>query len=238
MIRFSQQGCFRTVRVLFFLVLSLSLAGCGEKEPAQRQAFIAFLTGNVLTQKGLELPELTAADEKAFGGYADAYALLTSFQKAMAREGAKAGELLALTDIGDLAALARAEGSVRKAAGEARDLRKTVLALKEQSDRAKQKLDLPDDLAPVYNEAYAKVVALPAVASAETFGAAHAVFAAILDLLDFVEANSRDMEIVGKNINLKNIGLKEELQAKMALVREKGAALHRAYGEMAKTMLQ
>ena len=216
-----------------------SLSACSDNEPEERKAFIAFLNDKVLPRKGVSLPELSKTEKKSIGRYTEHYDLLTDFQKKLAEDaGRNARELLALTEVGDLAALAKAESSLKKAAGEAEKLQKLVISLREKADKAKGKLSMPDDLVLVYDPVYAKVVSLPTAASAEAFHAVHAVFTAILDLLDFINSNSRDMEIDGKNINLKNIGLKDRLDAKMAAVREKAQDLRKAYTEMMKTMLQ
>lgn len=231
---------FRTITLAVLLVVSvLALAGCGDKEPEERRAFIAFLTGKVLTVKGVALPELSGTDKKAVGRYTEHYDLLTGFQKKLAAEAGKnASELLALAEIQDFAALAKAEKSMKKASREAEKLQKLVVSLQKKTDKAKGKLDMPDDLAAVYDPVYAKVVSLPAASSATAFEAVQSVFAAILDLLDFINSNSRDVEIDGGKINLRNAGLQDDLASKMAAVREKATTLGKAYAEMMKTMLQ
>lgn len=231
----------RFVVAALLLALSLSVfPGCSkENEPGERRAFMTFLSENIVARKGVSLPEISRKEEKSFGKYAGHYALLTSFQKDLAREAGKnAGELLALTAFEDLEAVSKAEGSLKKAAREADTLREIVENLKAKADKEKAKLSLPDDLAPVYNAAYDKVVSQPAAASANMFSSVRGTFTAILDLLDFIGSHSRDMEISGKNINLKNIGLKDDLDAKMAAVREKALELGEAYAEMMRTMLQ
>lgn len=231
---------FRTIILALLLAVSmLALAGCGDKEPEERRAFIAFLNDKVMTVKGVGLPELSGAAKKAVGRYAEHYDLLTGFQKKLADEAGKnASELLALAEIQDFAALAKAEKSLKKASREAEKLQRLVVSLRKKTDKAKGKLAMPDDLAAVYDTVYAKVVSLPAASTATAFEAVHSVFAAILDLLDFINFNSRDMEIDGGKINLRNAGLQDDLAAKMAAVREKVTALSKAYTEMMKTMLQ
>lgn len=231
---------FRTVVLTFLLTVSVvALAGCGDKEPEERRAFIAFLNDKVLTVKGVGLPELSGAEKKAVGKYTEHYDLLTGFQKKLSDEAGKnANALLALAEVKDFAALAKAEKSLKKASREAEKLQKLVASLRKKTDKAKAELDMPDDLAVVYDPVYAKVVSLPAASSAIAFEAVHSAFAAILDLLDFIDRNSRDVEIDGGKINLRNAGLQDDLAAKMAAVREKAAALAKAYAEMMKTMLQ
>ncbi len=230
---------FRLLATVLLLTLAFcATPGCGDKEPEQRKAFLAFLDETILPSKGVGLPELSRQERKSFGGYAAHYEIMTAFQAAMAREAGKnARELLALANFEDLAALAKAEGSLRKAAREAEGLRKSVANLKEKTDAARDALSLPEDLAPAYNAAYDKVVTQPAAASVEVFAAVSEAFAAILDLLDFISANGRDMEIDGKNINLRNLGLKDALQDKLTAVNEKTTLLRKAYADMMRTML-
>lgn len=217
----------------------LVMGGCGDREPEQRAAFITFLNEKILPRRGVSLPDLSAEDKKAVGDYAKHYELLANFQRNLSSEAGKnARELLRLATFEDIAAVARAEKSLRKAAGEATQLRKLVLALEMKTGKARDKLSLPEDLAPAYNAVYEKVVTLPAKTAAATFGAVRDVFAAIIELLEFIDSHSREMEIEGKKINLKNIALMDDLNAKMAVVNEKSGILQKTYAEMTRTMLE
>ena len=208
-------------------------------EPEERRALIVFLNDTVLPGKGAFLPELAGKEKKAVGRYAEHYELLQSFQKKLAGETEKnTGELLALAEFEDLAMLAQAEKSLKKAVKEAEKIRTLVDSLLLETDGKKEKLFLPDDLAPAYNAAYDKVVSRPGAATSVMFGSVYATFSAILDMLDFVDSHSREMEIDGKNINLKNIALKDELQAKITAIRERSLDLSNAYAEMIRTMSQ
>ena len=235
-------GLIRICAIALALVLVLFLVlpwSCSDNEPEERRAFAAFLAEKVLPVQGVALPELAGKEKRAVGRYADHYNLLQSFQKELAGEtGKNAGELLALTEFVDLAALAGAEKSLRKAAREAESLSKLVETLTAKADKKKAALSLPEDIAPAYNTAYDKIVVRPGAATAAMFASVRTTFAAILDLLDFVASRSRDMEIDGKNINLKNIGLKDELQTKMTAVRERSLEMGKAYAAMMRIMLQ
>ena len=226
--------------IVLCLVLALfagGVSGCSGNKEEERKAFIVFLSVKVLPRKGVALPELTREEKRSFGDGADLYALLLNYQKTMAEEtGKNAKELLGLAAIENLEALAKAERSLKKAMAEAEKLQALAVSLREKTNNAKAKMNLPEDLASVYNAVYDKVVTLPADASAAAFGAARASFAATLALLDFIDTNSRDMEVVGASINLKNLAFKDDLQAKMDAVRVSAADLRRAYAAMMQVM--
>lgn len=233
--KFLHPGCAALLLAFF----ALALTGCGDKEPEERKAFMALLQDKVLDKQGIALEPLSREEAKAIGDYTKHYGILETFQKDMAKETAKnARDLLALAEMNSLAAMAKAESSLRKAAKDAEKLRETTVALHAKADSAKAKLKIPGDLAPVYDAAYAKIVTRPAAASKTAFDAVHAVFAATLDLLDFIQANNRDMEIADTAINVKNPGLMDALTARMNAVREKSSELRTAYAAMMKAILQ
>jgi hypothetical protein len=129
---------------------------------------------------------LAREEEKAIGKYKEHYEVLETFQKNMAKKTTKnARELLALAKMDSLAAEAKAEGSLKKAAKDAEKLRETTVSLHREADKAKAKLKTPEDIAPVYSAAYEKIVTGPTLAGKMAVEAVHTMFAATLDLLDF-----------------------------------------------------
>lgn len=225
--------------VFLVVVFAIVLAGCGGSEPEQRKAFQSLLQDKVLNKQGIAIEPLSREEKKAIGEYREHYGVLETFQKDMAKETAKnARDLLSLAEMDSLAAMAKAGSALKKAARDAEKLRETTATLHAKADKAKAALTTPEDLAPVYNAAYQKIVTGPALASQGAFDSVHAVFTATLNLLDFIDTNSRDMEIADTTINVKNPGLMDELNAKMAAVREKSAELRKAYAAMMKALLQ
>lgn len=225
--------------VLLFVVFVIALAGCGNNEPEQRKAFLSLLQDKVLDKQGIAIEPLSREEKKAIGKYGEHYEVLETFQKDMAKETTKnARDLLSLAEMDSLAAMAKAGSSLKKATRDAEKLRETTVTLHAKADKAKDALTMPADLASVYNAAYQKIVTGPALASKGAFDSVHAVFAATLNLLDFINTHSRDMEIADTTINVKNPGLMDELNSKMTVVREKSADLRKAYATMMKALLQ
>lgn len=227
------------VFTLIVVFSALFLTGCGNSEPEERKAFIELLQRKVLNTRGIVIEPLSRTDIKAVGRYFDHYKLLEAFPKEMAKETAKnAKDLLELAEMRSLAAIAESNRALRKADDDAKKLREMTAALLAKAEKARVKLKTPEDLAPVFNAAYAKVIASPAAATMSFFEGVHAVFTATLDLVDFIKTHDRDMEIAETTINLKNPGLVDDLTAKVTLVREKSRELREAYAAMTKTLLQ
>lgn len=225
------------IAVALFAAAVFALAGCGDKEPEERMAFSSLLRDTILGKGGIVMEPLSREAEKSIGGYREHYAVLETFQKNMAGETAKnARAFLSLAEMSNLAAVAGAEESLKKAMNDADALRKTVETLWEKADRAKSGLKIPDDLAPTYAAAYEKIVTNPSRTAQTALEAVHGVFAAILDLLDFIKKHNRDLEITDTSINVKNPALMDDVNAKMAAVRKKSAELCSAYAAMIQTL--
>lgn len=222
--------------VLMAALAFFALDGCGNREPEQRKAFIALLERITANQGSAVLEPLSAADKKLVGKYFSQYDLLLRFHKRIGEATEKnARELLALSRHDSLEAMAKAGRSLKRAANEAEKVRKAVLAVKEEADKTKAGFDQPEDLAAAYAAAYEKAVAVPAGATAEAFAALKEKFEADMDFIAFVSGHSMDMDIEGNNVNIRNPGLIEDVNAKLAVVREKAAAFDAARDRMRRT---
>src|SRR5271167_2846482 len=77
----------RPVRVfgaaIFAAALAFSLAGCGDDEPTQRAAFIAFLNERIVNKPGVHLPVPTDDEVKSFGPYAAQFNVIADFNHKM-----------------------------------------------------------------------------------------------------------------------------------------------------------
>lgn len=213
------------------------LDGCGNREPEQRAAFIGLLERKVLAQGGALLEPLSAADKQLVGKYAGQYDLMLRFRKSVSEAAEKnARELLALSRHDSLEAMAQAGRALKRAVNDAEKVRKAVLAAKDEADAAKAGFAQPEDLAAVYAAAYEKAVTVPVQATAAAFAALKEKFEADMDFIAFVSGHSMDMDIEGNNVGIRNPGLIDDVEAKLAVVREKAAAFDAARDRMRRIM--
>lgn len=195
--------------VLAVLALGLGLlaAGCGDNEPEQRKAFIAFLQ-QVSNRSGVHVLKPTADDEKAFGDYTKHYAVITSFNNDMrdisqqflqgmtkfgGPGGARSYEQMAAhrEDVVAVGALIdRMQPAIEKRLA--------------QADAEHAALKQPDDLKAVYDATYVKVVAAPAQAIQKSNKILAEGIKASLALADYINAHRDKLTVRGSQITAKD----------------------------------
>lgn len=236
----------RQPRVAFALVGALLLVGVvvfalsrGGNETEQRAAFSAFLRDRVIASPGVALPETDRALKKSFGPYAKHYDVLHAFQNGMRKAGAKnTATVMALAQKKNLGEYAEARNDLRKASKDAENLGKDVAALLTKADNARAELPLPEDLKDIYNKAYQKTVTAPANAARGASEAVRDWYAAVFELVTFINKNSRDVQIEGEKINLKNPGLMDDLTQRLQNLESREAALREAVLALTGALLQ
>lgn len=139
--------------------IALSTAGCFDKEPEQRRAFITFLQTRIVDKPGLHIPIMSDKDIADLGPYADQYRIMNGFHHrlndAVSKDLARAVQIGKPRSLQDLASqraiipalkdgMAKMKAELDKAEAEANAAR---LALKQ-----------PPDLKFVYDTAYERMV--------------------------------------------------------------------------------
>lgn len=215
--------------IIATLLAGLLLAACSPSEADQRKAFVAFLQNEVLSKPGVRLPRPDAEKQKSFGDYAAHYAIIPRFHDRMNESVAKpmqqalAGSMpRSIEEVvnrkADLAAV-RA-GFVK--------MREALDAAIAEADKERTALKQPDDLAPVYGQAYAKLVTQPAGTFREVFPITDETFGAILDLANLIEANKAAIKLSGSQIQITNPALQAKVQAALTAMGAKQQAMNAA----------
>lgn len=225
----------RSVAILF--LASVLLAGCSPGEADQRKAFIGFLQAEVLARPGVRLPRPDAEKQKSFGDYAAHYAIIPRFHDKMNESVAKplqqalSGAMpRSIEDVvnrkADLAAVRAGFGKMREA----------LDAAITEADKERAALKQPDDLAPVYGQAYAKLVTQPAGTFREVFPTTDETFGAILELAELIDANKAAIKLSGSQIQISNPALQARVQAALTAMGAKQQAMNAAQQKLRSVM--
>jgi hypothetical protein len=202
-------------------VLGLALAGgslvasCGDNEPAERKAFIAFLQTYVLDKPGVHLPKPTEADIKSFGGYASHYAVITNF--------AADPEMMAIGQQMAQAIQTGAPRSVQEVMSRQQDVRtvrdslaKFRVPLEQKfaaAEAARDALKQPVDLKAVFAAAFDRDVGDPARAFRGALPVVDDALESVLKLAAYIDAHRKEVTISGTNIEVKNPKVRSEVNA-------------------------
>ncbi|TCR61245.1 DUF3053 family protein [Bosea sp. BK604] len=219
------------------LLAGLLLAACSPSEADQRKAFIAFLQTDVLSKPGVRLPRPDAEKQKSFGEYAAHYAIIPRFHDRMNESVAKpmqqalAGAMpRSIEEVvnrkADLAAV-RA-GFVK--------MREALDAATAEADKERAALKQPEDLAPVYGQAYAKLVTQPVGTFREVFPITDETFGTILALADLIEANKAVIKFSGPQIQISNPAVQAKVQAALNAMNAKQQAMNAAQQKLRSAM--
>ena len=170
------------------ILMVVSLSGCFDKEGDQRKAFIDFLQ-NTAMRSGERLPTLTTDQKKQFGPLVSDYAILYGFSQQMNQvmdDGMKpvADSVNSIRVPQDYMTQS---GPLRQANGSLNVLGQQVQNAKMQADSARSTLKQADELKPVYDQVYQKVVTGPAAAMAPLIPAAQTFTAQLVQVGDFIQ---------------------------------------------------
>lgn len=214
---------------LAIVLIAVALLGCGDKEAAQRKAFIEFLQSRIVAKPGIHVPKLTADETAAFGDYAKHYAVIADFNSALDQQVSK--PLHQAVEAGAPRSLEDAVGRRKDIATMLGGMTAINAALDRQlatADAAHAALKQPDDLKPVYDAAYDRDVTQPAKAFAEIFPEAAGALKEFLEFADFVEQHRSAIRIQGSQIQLSDAALQPQLKKMMDGLSARQAGIQKA----------
>jgi hypothetical protein len=218
---------FRVACTSLALVAAAIVASCGDNEPAERKAFMAFLQTYVLDKPGVHLPKPTEADLKSFGPYAAHYAVITNFTADP--------EMMAIGQQMALATQAGAPRSLHEVMNRQQDVRtvwETLAKLRtplEQkfsaAEAARDALNQPPDLKAVFGAAFERNVGEPARTMRGVLPAVDEALEGVLKLAAYVNAHPREVTISGAAIQVNDPKVRAELNALLQGVTAKSQQL-------------
>lgn len=220
----------RGLSAALFLLTAVTVAACGDQEAEQRGAFTRFLQTRILDKPGLHVPQLTPDERTGFGPYAEHYAVITGFHETM---NAQVAPQIAATfskgsfqSVGDLVArrddIAAARTMLNNLAGALDGAQSTA-------DTAKDALDQPAELKPVFDQAYDRTITQVATTFRGVVPVTDRVFGEALDLADYIDAHKKSITLSGPMPQVSDAKVLAELNGKLQTLQKDQVAVQQAY---------
>lgn len=195
------KSCSRWFTPILALLMAISLSGCFDKEGDQRKAFVDFLQNTVM-RSGERLPALTADQKKQFGPFVSDYAVVYGYSQQVSQ--AMDAGLRPIVDSVNAIRVPQdyvtQREPLRQANGSLGVLSQQLQNAKMQADAAHAALRQPDDLKPVFDQVFTKVVTLPADALQPLLPAAQNFTQQLVQVGDFVAQQGDKVGFVANGI--------------------------------------
>jgi len=198
----------RRVAVLGGLCMALVLAGCGDKEPEQRKAFMSFLQDRIVGTTRNAVPVMTDKDKETLGIYAAHYDVMFNFNRAMAETTKELDKVAKaqgrLSNMQQLQDNWQQLASLREQLGEVRE---TFESEFKKAEDLRAALKQPDELKDVYDKAYAKLVTVQAKGFKVMEPALQDLLQGTENVGRFLSDNKANVKIVGSAIQVQDEAL-------------------------------
>ena len=218
---------------VWLAIATLFLAGCGGNDGEQRAAFVGFLQTRVLDKPGIHVARLTDEERSQFGPYADDYAIITDFNKAMDESvspkmtaAMRAGSIRSIQDL----VTSRDKLQTAKAGIAAMDSALTgELA---RADAARTKLNQPADVKEVYDKAYDRLVTEPAAAFKDIVPVMDKVLGEAIGLGEYLDSHRSSVRLSGSMIQTDDPAARAAINDKLQSLQSHQQAVRSAQGRL------
>jgi len=195
------QSCSRWFASLAALLMVVSLSGCFDKEGDQRKAVIDFLQ-NPAMRSSERLPALTADQKKQFGPFVSDYAVIYGYSQQV-NQAMDSGLRPVVDSVNAIRVpqdyMTQRE-PLRQANGSLGVLSQQLQNAKMQADASHAALKQADDLKPVYDQVYTKVVTNPANALQPLIPAAQVFTQQLVQVGDFIAQQGTQVSFTANGI--------------------------------------
>jgi hypothetical protein len=210
-------------------VAGLLLAGCFDKEPEQRKAFIEFLQKRVIDRPGLKIPIVKDDEYAAMGPYAVHYGVMRRFHTTLDESISKrlmsavqAGQVRSFQELAN-----RREDFVAARDGIAK-LREALDKAEAEATADRAKLTQPKDLEVVYAKAYEKLVDRPARTIREILPPLEGTLQSGVELADYLHEQRAKIGFKGSNLETSDPEIRRRLAELLQTVNDKSVQLNSA----------
>ncbi|MGV8926478.1 MAG: DUF3053 domain-containing protein [Ewingella sp.] len=219
---------------LMLATLILAVSGCGDKEPAQRKAFIDFLQTRILAKQTVAVPKLTEKEREQFGPYSDDYTLITDFYQQMNSEmnASLVPVFSGLNATTTVSTLLEKRDDLQKMIESSTKWREKLVILRKQVDTRHAALKQPDDLKVVYDQVYTKVIVQPSEVAEQAFTLVPKVLTLVVAKADFIKAQGKSVTVSGNIIQFEKQSTLDKYNAIQQQLLPLNAELIKLSGQM------
>lgn len=198
----------RTFGVAGLLIAAALLTACGDPEPEQRKAFMAFLQG-MIDRQGVHVMNAKADDDKTFGAYTKHYAVILDFNRHMATMSSEFADKMKQVGNSDMQQRTIEQMVAHRddivTAGEiVTKMHAAVTQELASAQAARAALSQPDDLKKVYDAAFDKLVVQPSLAVQRTEEVLADGVKQSLQLVDYVAAHQGKLTVSGSRVQARD----------------------------------
>jgi hypothetical protein len=219
---------FRVALTCLALIVAVSVASCGDNEPAERKAFIEFLQTRIVDKPGVHVPKPTDADIKSFGPYAEQYKIITDFTADP--------EMMAISQQMTQAIRAGAPRSLQDVVSRQQDIqtiRESLAKMRAPLDQkfaaaeaARDALKQPPDLKTVFSAAFERDVGDPARAFQSALPIVDDALGGVLKVAAYINSHRDAVKINGSTIEVRDPKVQAELNGLLQGLNAKGQQLN------------
>ncbi|PSN07224.1 DUF3053 domain-containing protein [Siccibacter turicensis] len=224
------KSCSRWFAPIAALLMVVSLSGCFDKEGDQRKAFIDFLQNTVM-RSGERLPTLTADQKKQFGPFVSDYAILYGYSQQL-NQAMDAGIRPVVESVNAIRVpqdYMTQRDALRQANGSLNVLSQQLQSAKMQADSSRSALKQNEELKPVYDKAWDKVVTAPANAMQPLIPAAQTFTQQLVQVGDFIAQQGTQVSFVANGIQFPTSEQASQYNALIGPLAEQHRAFTQAY---------
>ncbi len=194
------KSCSRWFAPIAALLMVVSLSGCFDKEGDQRKAFIDFAEYSDAQRRAL--PTLTADQKKQFGPFVSDYAILYGYSQQVSQ--AMDSGIRPVVDSVNAIRVPQdymtQREPLRQSNGALGVLSQQLQNAKMQADASRSALKQGDDLKPVFDKVYEKVVTKPSEALQPLIPAAQVFTQQLVQVGDFIAQQDTQVSFVANGI--------------------------------------
>ena len=219
----------RSGYAIIFAIAASLLAACGDPEPEQRKAFIAFLQTRILDKPGVHVPQLTPDETTAFGPYALGYAVITDFNHVLNQSvSPKLTAAMATGSIGAFSDLVAKRGAMEAARATMHDMAAALGDDIAHADAAHAALRQPPEVKAVFDKAYDRLVKVPAATLRDVAPVAEQTFTDALELAAFLDEHKTQIVASGATLQTSSASLRDAINTKLQKLQASQQAVQRA----------